>query len=105
LDLPYNDIDVQHALSESHRYVSGYALGFEDPCGTDELMSLCKGAMPIEKMFRIVVKSNLTVSLAQMLKLQFIKTLPILDGMQDGYRSMHAGKEAVEFEVMFVGKA
>jgi hypothetical protein len=104
LDLPYDDIDLQHALSESHWYVSGYALGFEDPCGTDEL-SLCKDASPIETMFRIVVKSNLTMSLAQMLKLQFMKTLPILDGMQDGYRSMHAAKEAVEFELMFVDKA
>jgi hypothetical protein len=105
LDLPYDDIDLQHALSESHWYVSGYALGFEDPCGSDEVLSLCKDAIPIDTMFRIVVKSNLTMSLAQLLKRHFMETLPILDGMQDGYRSMHAAKEAVEYELMFVNEA
>lgn len=47
-------------------------------------------------MFRIVVKSNLTMSLAMNLKEQFALTLPILDGMQDGYRSMHSAKQAIQ---------
>jgi len=39
----YDDIDLQHALSESHWYVSGYALGFEDPTDSSgKEMSLCK---------------------------------------------------------------
>lgn len=39
----YDDIDLQHALSESHWYVSGYALGFEDPSDpTGQEQSLCK---------------------------------------------------------------
>lgn len=31
LGLHYDDKDFQHALSESHWYVSGYSLGFENP--------------------------------------------------------------------------
>lgn len=44
-------------------------------------------------MFRIVVKSNLTMSLAHNLKEQFEFTLPTLDSMQDGYASMHSAKQ------------
>jgi glutamate/tyrosine decarboxylase-like PLP-dependent enzyme len=95
LDVPYDDIDLQHALSESLWYVSGYALGFEDPCGGDEELSLCSDVGPETTMFRIVVKSNLTMRLAQNLKKQFEITLPILDSMEDGYRSMHSAKELV----------
>jgi len=41
--MKYDDIDLQHALSESHWYVSGYALGFEDPSDpTGQELSLCK---------------------------------------------------------------
>lgn len=43
LNMKYDDIDLQHALSESHWYVSGYALGFEDPSDpTGQELSLCK---------------------------------------------------------------
>jgi len=47
-------------------------------------------------MFRIVVKSNLTMSLARNLKEQFEFTLPTLDGLQDGYASMHSARQAMQ---------
>jgi hypothetical protein len=47
-------------------------------------------------MFRIVVKSNLTMNLAKNLKDQFEFTLPTLDSLQDGYASMHMGRQAMQ---------
>jgi hypothetical protein len=100
LKLPFDDIDLQHALSESHWYVSGYDLGFENPDGGEELALFAD--VPAEaSMFRIVVKSNLTMSLAQNLKQHFFQeTLPVLIGtMQDGYRSMRLVKAAIRKEL------
>jgi len=47
-------------------------------------------------MFRIVVKSNLTMSLAKNLRDQFEFTLPTLDSLQDGYASMHMARQAMQ---------
>lgn len=61
LGLSYDDIDLQHALSESHWYVSGYSLGFEDPNHEGEgMVPLFTDLDKDTTMFRIVVKSNLT---------------------------------------------
>lgn len=98
LNCSYDDIDLQHALAEGHWYISGYHLGFEDPTGKHhgKQLCLCKDATADCTMFRVVVKSNLTRTLAQNLKEDFELTLPVLDSMEDGYRSMHAGRETVK---------
>merc|ERR1712060_119941 len=59
LELNYNDIDLQHALSESHWYVSGYKMTLNDPI-TEEEVPLFVDADAKSTMFRVVVKSNLT---------------------------------------------
>lgn len=66
LHLKYNDIDLQHVISESNWYVSGYTLGFADPRmkSTKATNLLCDMGSE-QTMFRIVVKSTLTLTLAK----------------------------------------
>ena len=44
-------------------------------------------------MFRIVVKSNLTLGLAQQLMRHLEEMLPQMDAMETGYSSLHSNKE------------
>jgi hypothetical protein len=46
-------------------------------------------------MFRIVVKSNLTMGLAQHLMNHLSEVLPVLDSMEAGYSSMKSTQTAV----------
>jgi hypothetical protein len=92
---PYDGVDLQHLLSESHWYVSGYGLGFEDPFDGSAFKPLCRDASSDATMFRIVVKSNLTMSLAENLIATFEATLPILDSMEAGFLSAHTAKLAL----------
>lgn len=89
LGLHYDDIDFQHALSESHWYVSGYSLGFENPMN-EQFENLCEDVTATTTMFRIVVKSNLTQSLAENLADKIEKIVVVLDDMDDGYESIHS---------------
>ena len=86
--LHYDDIDMQHALSESHWYVSGYSLGFENPENkeVEDLFTDDQG----KTMFRIVVKSNITQSLAENLADHIKKVLEVLDDLDGGYESIHS---------------
>ena len=59
----YDDIDMQHVLSQNHWYVSGYKMGFNDPI-SEKYSPLFNDEDAQKSMFRIVVKSNLTRSLA-----------------------------------------
>jgi hypothetical protein len=78
LKLKYNDIDLQHGVAEYHWYVSGYSLNFENYM-TDKPDLLCTDARKMDTMFRIVVKSNLTMYLAQDLVSKLDEVLPLLD--------------------------
>lgn len=98
LDLAYNDIDLQHAISESHWYVSGYSLGFENFMKGGTMESLFKDVEAGATMFRIVVKSNLTRGLAEDLTSHFVETLTVLDSMESGYASMRSAKAAAKQE-------
>ena len=89
LGLHYDDIDLQHALSESHWYVSGYSLGFENP-SNGRFENLCTDVNEATTMFRIVVKSNLTRNLAENLASNIEKILAVLDDMDSGYESIHS---------------
>mmetsp|Transcript_26319 Transcript_26319/g.51047 ORF Transcript_26319/g.51047 Transcript_26319/m.51047 type:complete len:533 (-) Transcript_26319:304-1902(-) len=64
LGIKYDDIDFQNMLATTHWYVSGYRLGFHDPI-TEETVALFKDTDKNQTMFRVVVKANMTASLAK----------------------------------------
>jgi hypothetical protein len=76
---------IIYSLRYSHWYVSGYGLCFENPA-TGAHESLFHDADMSASMFRIVVKSNLTMLLAVDLLRQINDVLPLLD--KDGFRSV-----------------
>ena len=58
--------------------MSGYSLNFED-FNTGKMDTLCSDGRKHDTMFRIVVKSNLTLYLAQDLTDKLDEVLPLLD--------------------------
>lgn len=86
----YDDIDLQHALSLSHWYVSAYKLSFENP-ETHQLESLFRDAEPSDSMLRVVCKSNLTRNLADDLIQTFEETLKALDELDSEYQPVVKG--------------
>ena len=79
-DLEYNDIDLQHALAQHHWYVGGYNMSFNHPL-TEEPLSLLRDAPPDASMFRIVVKNNLTRTMAIHLLESFRATFEFMDSV------------------------
>lgn len=81
--LGYNDIDLQHALSQHHWYVGSYRMQFEHPLSGAEqpLFWDCEGDAT---MFRIVLKSNLTRDMAQHLLESIEVALEFLDSLAAG---------------------
>jgi len=61
----FTDVDFQHALYESHWYVSGYSLAFENFKKGGKVEPLASDVGIHASMFRVVVKCNLTYHLAQ----------------------------------------
>lgn len=80
----------------SHWYVSGYCLSFPDPTNEESIESLLRDAPPEYTMFRIVVKSNLTIALAEDLADQIDKVIPIMDSMENGYTSILSVEDSSE---------
>ena len=62
--LGYNDVDLEHALSQHHWFVGSYRMQFDHPLSHEKL-PLFYDANADSTMFRIVVKSNLTRSMAE----------------------------------------
>jgi glutamate decarboxylase len=79
-DLTYDDIDLQHALSQHHWYVGGYKMAFDHPL-TEESLPLFSDEEAGQTMFRIVVKNNLTRGMADHLLASFEKTFEFLDAV------------------------
>jgi len=79
-ELSYDDIDLQHVLSQHHWYVSGYKMGLNHPL-TEETIPLLRDESADQTMFRIVVKSNLTRDLAQHLLDSFGAAFEFLDAV------------------------
>jgi len=79
-EFSYDDIDLQHVLSQHHWYVSGYRMGFEDPL-TNETLSLFHDREAQQSMFRVVVKSNLTRDMATHLLNSFEAAFEFLDAV------------------------
>ena len=85
--LAYDDIDLQHVLSQHHWYVSGYRMGFEHP-STGETAALFSDARADQTMFRIVVKNNLTRDMARNLLESFEAAFDFLDSVD--FSSLHS---------------
>lgn len=79
-DFTYDDIDFQHVLSQHHWYVSGYKMGFDHPI-TEKVQPLFHDEAKETTMFRIVVKSNLTRSMASQLLESIRKSFDFLDSV------------------------
>jgi len=75
--LPFNDIDLQHAIAEDHWYVSGYRMSMTHPI-TDKKQPLFFDEDEAGTMFRVVVKSNLTRYLADDLLRAIRRALEVL---------------------------
>ena len=86
----YDDIDLQHVLSQHHWYVSGYKMGLDHPMTEDTIALFHDEAMD-KTMFRIVVKSNLTRDMAQHLLLRsFEEAFAFLDAVD--FSGLHGFK-------------
>ena len=88
--LGYDDVDLQHVLSQHHWYVGSYRMQFEDPLDHESL-PLFHDADPDASMFRIVVKSNLTRNMASHLLESIGVALEFLDSV--------AATDPLEFEL------
>ena len=82
----YDDIDLQHVLSQHHWYVSGYRMGFEHPA-TEKTEPLFCDRDADQSMFRIVVKNNLTRDMARDLLKAFHAAFEFLDSVD--FSSLH----------------
>jgi len=87
-DRPYDDIDLQCAISQFHWFVSGYHLKFEDPF-SKKVVPLFSDEPEAATMFRVVVKSNLTMSLAKNLVRAFEDSIQFLEEHGKGYLQVH----------------
>ena len=76
----YDDIDLQHAVSQHHWYVGSYRMQLEHPL-TGKIIPLFSDAAPDTTMFRIVVKSNLTRGMAKHLIESVRTALEFLDSI------------------------
>ena len=76
----YDDIDLQHALSQHHWYVGDYKMSLTHPL-TEEILPLCRDEDPERTMFRIVVKNNLTRRMADHLLSSIAETCKFLDAI------------------------
>jgi glutamate decarboxylase len=79
-EFSYDDIDFQHVVSQHHWYISGYKMNFLHPL-TEEPLPLFTDQDPQQTMFRIVVKNNLTRSLAIDLLESIEKSFDFMDSI------------------------
>lgn len=86
-EFTYDDIDLQHVLSQHHWYVSGYKMGYNHPL-TEQNTPLFHDEDADQTMFRIVVKNNLTRDLAEHLLESFQAAFEFLDGVD--FSGIHA---------------
>lgn len=76
-EFSYDDIDLQHVISQHHWYVSGYKMGFNHPL-TEEYLPIFIDNDADQTMFRIVVKNNLTRNMA----------VDLLEAIQESFNFM-----------------
>ena len=88
-DISYDDIDLQHVLSQYRWYVSGYRMQYEHPLSGETLPLFFDQAGQIS-MFRIVVKSNLTRNVAKKLLESFKSAFEFIDPLD--FSKLHGFK-------------
>ena len=86
LNAPYDDIDLQHAIAQEHWYVCGYKMNMKHPI-TEETHHLFHDADPSTPMFRVVVKANLSMPMADNLIASIKKSFEFLDAHGAGFNS------------------
>uniref|UniRef100_A0A7S3ZJH9 Glutamate decarboxylase n=1 Tax=Pelagomonas calceolata TaxID=35677 RepID=A0A7S3ZJH9_9STRA len=86
LNAPYDDIDLQHAIAQEHWYVCGYKMNMKHPI-TEETHHLFHDADPSTPMFRVVVKANLSMPMADNLVASIKKSFAFLDAHGAGFNS------------------
>ena len=77
LNAPYDDVDLQHAIAQEHWYVCGYKMNMKHPI-TEETHHLFHDADPSTPMFRVVVKANLSMPMADNLIASIAKSFAFL---------------------------
>ena len=88
----YDDIDLQHAISQQHWYVSGYRMGFEDPI-TKQIEPLFYDQNKKKTMFRVVVKANINNIMVENLLQSIEESVNMLDSIQFKANSLPSFKE------------
>ena len=88
-DISYDDIDLQHVLSQYRWYVSGYRMQYEHPLSR-ETLPLFYDQAGQTSMFRIVVKSNLTRNVAKKLLESFMSAFEFIDPLD--FTKLHGFK-------------
>lgn len=86
LDAPYDDIDLQHAIAQEHWYVCGYKMNMNHPL-TEVTHQLFHDADAASPMFRVVVKSNLSMPMADNLVASIAKSFAFLEAHGKGFNS------------------
>jgi glutamate decarboxylase len=79
-EFTYDDIDLQHVVSQHHWYVGGYRMAFNHPM-TEENIALFYDESAKTTMFRVVVKNNLTRDMAEHLLASFHAAFEFLDAV------------------------
>mmetsp|Transcript_96577 Transcript_96577/g.249708 ORF Transcript_96577/g.249708 Transcript_96577/m.249708 type:complete len:516 (+) Transcript_96577:70-1617(+) len=92
LNLPYDDIDLQHVMMGFHWYVSGYKMCFNDPAD-ETSRPLFKDAKPSQTMFRVVVKANVTRPMMDHLITSMNSALESMNALGMGFKSLHEPKK------------
>ncbi|CAE8621513.1 unnamed protein product [Polarella glacialis] len=93
LELPYDDIDLQHTMMGYHWYVSGYKMCFLDP-KDETTQPLFHDAAPDQTMFRVVVKANVTRVMLDHLIDSLKAALESMDQLSAGFTMLHLKKKS-----------
>ena len=89
LGAPYDDVDLQHAIAQEHWYVCGYKMNMRHPL-TGETLPLFSDRDADTTMFRVVVKANVSMPMANNLVSAIEKAFRFLDAHGAGFQK-HPG--------------
>mmetsp|Transcript_100501 Transcript_100501/g.292958 ORF Transcript_100501/g.292958 Transcript_100501/m.292958 type:complete len:563 (+) Transcript_100501:87-1775(+) len=84
LSLSYDEIDLQHIIAQGHWYVSGYHMSMHHPLKHTS-MPLFHDQPTEQAMFRVVVKNNLTMAMANHLLREVATAVAFLQMHDEGF--------------------
>lgn len=94
LELLYDSIDFQDVMQMSRWYIGGYCMSFNHPV-THKKMPLFHDQPADRTMFRIVVKANVTMGMAQRMMVEIKNAVDYLDDHELGYKAPELPAQAV----------